>query len=152
MLEIGKPVPDFHLAGHDGKSYAPSDFPKVILYFYPKDMTSGCTLHAQGYAALYEEFQKRGIVVLGISGDSLERHRKFVEKECLPFPLLSDRDFQVSRLYGVYGPKKMYGRDYQGIHRSSFYVENGILRIVRRDIPAKDDAENMLRSIDGGSR
>lgn len=150
MLGIGDTAPEFQLYGQDGKLYSSSSFSKLVLYFYPKDLTSGCTLQAHGYSLLYKEFQKRGIEILGISGDSVERHQKFAAKEGIPFPLLSDEGFQVSRLYGVYGPKTMYGRVYEGIHRSSFYIEKGVLRIVNRDVKARDDAEEMLRSIDCG--
>ncbi len=151
MLQVGDCAPDFELRGSDGLVHSLSSFSKLVLYFYPKDMTSGCTLQARGYQALAEEFFRRGIAVVGVSGDGLDRHRKFIEKEGLGFLLLADEDFDVSKRYGVYGPKRMYGREYFGIHRSSFYLVDGVVKIVRRDVKAGGDASEMLKEIDRGA-
>ncbi|MFI2858643.1 thioredoxin-dependent thiol peroxidase [Paenibacillus sp. JSM ZJ436] len=124
-LEIGQTVPDFTLPASNGEQVSLRDYKgkKVVIYFYPKNMTPGCTDEACGFRDAHEELQAEGAVVLGISPDPLKSHSKFIEKYGLPFLLLSDEEHRVSELFGVWQLKKMYGREYEGIVRSTFLVD-----------------------------
>lgn len=146
----GKAAPDFRLQAVDGKDYGLKDFAgrKVILYFYPKDATPGCTQEACDFRDYNGKFAVEGAVVLGISPDSLKSHGKFADKHGLPFPLLSDPDHQVCELYGVWKLKKMAGREYMGVERSTFLIdEEG--RIVRewRKVKVNGHTEEVLQAI-----
>jgi len=126
----GSVAPDFELVADDGKPVALSDFRgrKVVLYFYPKAMTSGCTVQAQHFRDARADLEARGAVVLGVSPDSVADLAKFRAKEGLNFPLLSDQDHAVAAQFGVWGEKKMYGRQYEGILRSQFVIgEDGTI-------------------------
>ena len=125
MLGEGEPAPDFELPNEDGEpvSLASLRGTPVVLYFYPKDDTPGCTAQACGIRDVYGEFQRRGAVVLGVSRDDAESHRRFREKYGLPFSLLSDADHEVSEAYGVWGERKNYGKTYMGIKRSTFVID-----------------------------
>ena len=125
MIEEGKPAPDFELTTDDGQTVKLSDFrgKQVVLYFYPKDDTPGCTTQACGIRDVYGEFQKEGAVVLGVSPDDEASHVKFKEKYELPFTLLADTDHAVSEEYGVWGEKKYMGRTYMGVDRSTFVID-----------------------------
>lgn len=127
-----KKAPLFTLNDQNGKSHKLSDYlgkkgekkgPKVLLYFYPKDMTSGCTLEALGFRDLLPKFHELGVTVLGISVDDEKTHKKFCDKEALTFPLLADVDKKVVQEYGVWVEKSMYGRKYLGIQRDSFLID-----------------------------
>ncbi len=124
QLSKGDVAPDFTLPDQTGKMHKLSSYrgKYVVLYFYPKDMTSGCTLEAQGFRDLYPDFKKDGIVLFGISIDDQKSHKEFCEKESLTFPLLSDVDKEVVQAYGVWVKKSMYGRSYMGIQRDSFII------------------------------
>ncbi|GAF09645.1 thiol peroxidase [Paenibacillus pini JCM 16418] len=124
-MEIGQEVPDFTLLGSNGENVTLSHFrgSKVVLYFYPKDMTPGCTQEACDFRDAHHELQNKGAVVIGISPDELKSHTKFAAKYDLPFMLLSDPDHKVSEQYGVWQLKKMYGREYEGIVRSTFLID-----------------------------
>lgn len=119
-----KKAPVFKLSDQDGKMHSLADYAgqTVLLYFYPKDMTSGCTTEAQGFRDLAKEYQKSGIVVLGVSIDNVKSHKKFCEKELLNFTLLSDEDKKVVEKYGVWQEKTMYGKKYMGTMRESFLI------------------------------
>lgn len=121
---VGKKAPVFKLPDQDGKIHGLADYAgqMVLLYFYPKDMTSGCTTEAQGFRDLAEEYKKQGIVVLGVSIDNVKSHKKFCEKESLNFPLLSDENKKTVEKYGVWKEKSMYGKTYMGIMRESFLI------------------------------
>jgi peroxiredoxin Q/BCP len=123
-IEEGKPAPAFTLKDADGKSVALKDFKgkNVVVYFYPKDDTPGCTKEACGFRDLWADIKKTGTVVLGISADGAESHKKFVAKYELPFTLLSDPDRQVMTKYGAYGEKMMYGKKTVGVIRSTVLV------------------------------
>jgi peroxiredoxin Q/BCP len=123
-LSKGDKAPDFSLPDQNGKVHKLSSYrgKYVVLYFYPKDMTSGCTLEAQGFRDLYPDFKKDGIVLLGISVDDQKSHKEFCDKEALTFPLLSDVDKKVVQEYGVWVKKSMYGRSYMGIQRDTFII------------------------------
>ena len=123
---IGKPAPDFTLPATTGENVSLRQFKgkkTVILYFYPKDETPGCTKEACEFRDHTEEFERLGVVVLGISTDNMESHQAFREKHKLPFPLLSDEDAAVSKLYGVYKLKNLYGKKYMGIERTTFVID-----------------------------
>lgn len=130
MLEVGTKAPEFTLPDKDGNSVSLSDFlgKKVVLYFYPRDNTSGCTREAQAYAAVNEEFQALNTVVIGVSKDSEASHRKFAEKYDLPFLLLSDPELKVLRAYEVWQEKKLYGKVSMGVVRSTYLIdEEGVI-------------------------
>ena len=130
MLAVGTKAPDFTLPDQNGELRKLSDYrgQKVILYFYPKDMTPGCTKQACGFAELYPQFLERGAVVLGISKDSVASHKKFEEKYGLPFVLLSDPEKTVIQAYDVWKEKKMYGKVSMGVVRTTYLIdEQGII-------------------------
>ena len=145
MLETGMKAPDFTLCDSEGREVSLSDFrgKKVVLYFYPKDNTPGCTRQACAFAGAYTAFRERGVQVIGISRDSVESHRKFAEKYALPFLLLSDPDLRVIQAFGVWGEKKQYGKVSFGVNRTTFLLdENGvIMRVMRRVKPDTNAAE-----------
>jgi len=123
---IGKPAPDFTLPATTGESISLRQFKgkkTVILYFYPKDETPGCTKEACEFRDHSEEFERHNVVVLGVSTDNMESHQSFREKHRLPFPLLADEDATVSKLYGVYKLKNLYGKKYLGIERTTFVID-----------------------------
>lgn len=146
MLQPGTKAPAFSLPDQDGKIHSLSDYAgkKVLLYFYPKDDTPGCTTEACEFRDGYEEFQKMGLVVLGVSKDSIKSHKKFAEKFSLPFPLLSDESGEVIRAYGSWGKKKFMGREYEGIFRNSFLIdEKGTIAKVYESVKPKEHAEEV---------
>ena len=123
---IGKPAPDFSLPSTTGENISLKQFKgkkTVVLYFYPKDETPGCTREACDFRDLAAEFERHNAVILGISTDSLESHQHFRDKQKLPFPLLSDEDTSVSKLFGVYKQKNLYGKKYMGIERTTFIID-----------------------------
>jgi len=151
-LQVGDMAPDFEALTDEGKTVRLSDFrgKKVILYFYPKDNTSGCTKQAVGFRDHYDEIVANNAVVLGVSPDSVESHVKFKTKYDLPFHLLVDPDHKIAELYGVWGEKKMYGRTYYGIKRSHFVIdENGKLIDVRYNVRPAKSVEYALKAIQG---
>jgi peroxiredoxin Q/BCP len=125
MIEEGTPAPDFELESDAGTKVRLSAFRgrPVVLYFYPRDDTRGCTKQACGFRDAYEEYQQRGAVVLGVSPDDVESHAKFKSKYGLPFTLLADPEHEVAELYGVWGEKSFAGKTYMGINRSTFVVD-----------------------------
>ena len=151
MLEIGTKAPDFTLPDQNGINRSLSDYrgQKVILYFYPKDMTSGCTKQACNFGELYPQFREKGAVVIGISKDSVESHKKFEEKYGLPFILLSDTEKEVIMAYDVWKEKNMYGRKTMGIVRSTYLIdENGVIAKAFEKVKAADNPAQMLESIE----
>lgn len=149
-LQVGALAPDFALPADTGETVRLSDFrgKKVIIYFYPKDDTSGCTTQACGFRDAYPQISERNAVVLGISPDGISSHQKFKTKYDLPFLLLADEDHAVATLYGVWGEKKMYGKTFMGIVRSHFVVdENGYLSDVRLKVSPKDSVSHALTTL-----
>lgn len=150
MVDVGEEAPDFTLPSDSGDSVSLRDFrgkrgKKVVLYFYPKDGTSGCTREAKEFRDLFDEFKKENAVILGVSKDSVESHRRFKEKHNLPFILLSDTEAKVLKLYGVWNERHMYGRRFMGTERITFLIdENGIVRKVYRKVKVKGHAEACL--------
>ena len=146
-LNIGDKAPDFTTTDQDGKTVKLSDFrgKKVVLYFYPKDMTPGCTAEACSLRDNYKALQKAGYVVLGISTDDEKKHRKFIEKEKLPFDLLADTDKSVHEKYGTWIEKSMYGRKYMGTARVTFIIdEKGVLSEIIEKVETKNHAAQIL--------
>ena len=147
MLQEGMQAPAFTLADKDGKMVSLSDFlgKKVVLYFYPKDNTPGCTRQACAFAAAYGEFEKKNAVVIGISKDSVTSHEKFAGKYHLPFILLSDPDLQAIRAYGVWQEKKLYGKTSMGVVRTTFLIdEKGIIVKVMPKVKPDTNAADVL--------
>ena len=149
MLKKGDEAPDFELKTDEGTLVKLSDFKekKVVLYFYPKDDTPGCTAEACNLRDNYSQFQKKGVVVLGISKDDEKKHKKFKEKYNLPFPLLADTDGEVCKKYGVWGPKKFMGLSFTGIIRTTFIINKGIIEEVITNIKTKTHGEDLLKIV-----
>lgn len=147
MLETGIKAPDFTLLNQDGESVTLSQYlgKKVILYFYPKDNTPGCTKQACGFAQLYPDFHEKGAVILGVSKDSVKSHKKFQEKYQLPFTLLSDPELQVIQAYDVWKEKNMYGKKVVGVVRTTYLInEEGIIEKAYTKVKAAQNPEDML--------
>ena len=152
MLEIGSQAPDFALTDKDGNTVRLSDFlgRKVVLYFYPKDNTPGCTRQACAFAAAYEDFRSQDIAVIGISKDSAASHRKFAEKFNLPFLLLSDPELQAIQSYGVWQEKKLYGKVSMGVVRSTFIIDaQGRLEKIMPKVKPDTNAAEILSYLAG---
>ena len=147
MLEIGAKAPDFTLKDKDGNAVSLSDFAskKVVLYFYPKDNTPGCTRQACAFAASYDRFRAKDIAVIGISKDSVASHQKFAEKYNLPFVLLSDPELTAIQAYGVWQEKKLYGKVSMGVVRTTFIIdENGCIEKIMPKVKPGTNAAEIL--------
>ena len=147
MLEVGTKAPEFTLPDKDGNSVSLTDFAgkKVVLYFYPKDTTPGCTRQACAFAGAYEEFKRINAVIIGVSKDSVASHQKFAENYGLPFILLSDPELTAIQAYGVWQEKKLYGKVSMGVVRSTFVIdENGIIEKVMPKVKPDTNAEEIL--------
>ena len=149
MLAVGDPVPDVTLIGMDGEPVSPADFRgnKLVLYFYPKDDTSGCTREARDFTALADEFEKAGTWVLGVSKDSPASHAKFAGKYGLKVKLASDPDGSVCAAFGTWGEKSLYGRKYMGIERATFLIDrDGTVARAWRKVKVRGHAEEVLEA------
>jgi len=147
MLEVGSLAPDFELPDQNGEMHTLSQYrgKKVILYFYPKDNTPGCTKQACSYSANYPAFLEKGVVVLGISKDTVASHKKFEEKQNLAFTILADPELKVIQSYDVWKEKKNYGKVSMGVVRTTYLIdENGIIVKANGKVKAAEDAEKML--------
>ena len=150
MLELGKRAPDFELPDQNGVMHRLSDYrgQKVILYFYPRDNTPGCSKQACNFGELYPQFQEKGAVVLGVSKDTVKSHKRFEEKFGLPFPLLSDTEKTVIQAYDVWKEKKMYGKVSMGVVRSTYLIdEEGIIIRAFGKVKAADNPGQMLEEL-----
>jgi len=146
-LTTGMQAPAFTSTDQNGKAVSLSDFSgqKVILYFYPKDDTPGCTAEACDFRDNYSGLVAKGINVLGVSVDSEASHQKFVTKHNLPFPLLADTDHQIVEAYGVWGEKNMYGKKYMGVNRTTFIIdENGTISHIIKKVDTKNSTAQVL--------
>ena len=153
MLTAGMQAPDFALWDKDGKLVRLSSFlgRKVVLYFYPKDNTPGCTRQACAFAGAYDAFREKQVTVIGISRDSVASHVKFAEKYALPFVLLSDPERQAIEAYGVWQEKKNYGKVSMGVVRSTFIIdEKGVIEKVMPKVKPDTNAAEILAYLDGG--
>lgn len=147
MLEKGMKAPDFTLSDKDGKNVSLSDFigKKVVLYFYPKDNTPGCTRQACAFASAYKGFTEKNVAVIGVSKDSVASHVRFAEKYSLPFVLLSDPELEAIKAYGVWKEKKLYGKVSFGVARTTFIIdENGIIERVMEKVKPDTNAQEIL--------
>ena len=152
MLEVGMKAPEFTLSDKDGNTVSLSDFlgKKVVLYFYPKDNTPGCTRQACAFAAAYEGFKSRDVVVIGISKDSVASHLKFAQKHELPFILLSDPELQAIQAYDVWQEKKLYGKVSMGVVRSTYIIdEQGMIEKVMPKVKPDTNAAEILAYLNG---
>ena len=150
MLEIGTKAPDFTLPDQNGTNHSLSDYlgTKVILYFYPRDNTAGCTKQACGFGDLYPQFEEKGAVVIGISKDSVASHKKFEEKYGLPFTLLSDTEKTVIQAYDVWKEKKMAGKVSMGVIRTTYLInEKGIIEKAFGAVKAAENPTDMLNEV-----
>lgn len=146
-LQVGDPAPAFNAINEKGEKVSLSDFAgkKLVLYFYPKDDTPGCTAEACSLRDGYGQFLAKGYEILGVSPDSAKKHAKFIEKYSLPFSLLADEDHAVATAYGVWGLKKFMGREYDGIHRATFVIgENGAIERIFEKVDTAKHAEQVL--------
>ena len=152
MLETGTKAPDFSLPDQNGSTVRLSDFQgkKVVLYFYSKDNTPGCTRQACAFAASYEQFKTRNVIVIGISKDSVASHLKFSQKHDLPFILLSDPELQAIQAYGVWKEKKLYGKVSMGVVRTTYIInEQGIIEEVMPKVKPDTNAAEILTLLAG---
>ncbi|RDU69105.1 thioredoxin-dependent thiol peroxidase [Helicobacter cholecystus] len=150
MLKAGDKAPEFILQNQDGIDVNLKDLlgKKLVLYFYPKDNTSGCSLEAQDFTSLLEEFENFGANIIGISPDSVQSHKKFIQNKGLKIMLLSDSNRSVSASYGAFGTKKLYGKEVQGIIRSTFIIDkSGIILECFYNVKAKDHAKKVLQRL-----
>ena len=150
MLKVGDKAPDFCLPNQDNEEICLRDFAGswVVLYFYPKDNTPGCTTEALDFTALKSEFEKEGATILGISPDSVKRHQNFITKKELQITLLSDEDKEVAQKYGVWQLKKMYGKEYMGIVRSTFLIDpDGNIAEIWTKVKVKEHAKKVLERL-----
>jgi thioredoxin-dependent peroxiredoxin len=148
--ETGTKAPDFKLPASNGKEVQLSDFKgkNVVLYFYPKDMTPGCTTQACDFRDKHSDFEEQNTVIIGISPDPLSRHDKFIEKHGLPFLLLADEEHKAAEMYDVWKLKKNFGKEYMGIERSTFIIDKeGIIQKEYRKVKVKDHVQDALEFI-----
>ena len=153
MLEVGTKAPEFTLPDKDGNPVSLSDFlgKKVVLYFYPKDNTPGCTKQACAFAASYEGFKAKNVAVIGVSKDSVASHQKFAAKYDLPFLLLSDPELQAIQAYGVWQEKKLYGKVSMGVVRSTYLIdEQGVIARVMPKVKPDTNAAEILAYLQNG--
>ncbi len=149
MLDIGQKAPDFSLPNENGDIISLSDFKgrKLVLYFYPKDSTPGCTTEAKGFSTLGKEFEATDTAILGASKDSIKRHQNFIAKQDLKVSLLSDEDGILCEAYTVWVLKKLYGREYMGIERATFLIdEDGVIRNIWRKVKVKGHVDAVLEA------
>lgn len=144
----GKKAPDFKVSASNGKIVSLKDFKgqRVVLYFYPKDDTPGCTVEACGFRDQYKKIQKTGAVILGVSPDSVKSHEKFIDKFKLPFLLLADEEKEICKAYGVWIKKSMYGREYMGVQRATFIIsKEGKIEKVYPKVDTKIHDQEVLK-------
>ena len=149
MISEGQALPKFQLSDSDGNTVKSNDLKgkKLVIYFYPKDFTPGCTIEADEFSKDYNKFQKVGIEIIGISKDNVESHKKFCIKMKIPYILLADTETKVSKLFGVWGKKKFMGKEYMGIIRSTFLVnDNGKIFKVFEKVKAKGHSKVVLEA------
>lgn len=149
-LEVGDKAPDLSLPDQDGKTVTLKNFKgkQIVLYFYPKDDTPGCTRESCDFRDVESQILRAGGVIVGVSLDGKESHQKFIKKYGLPFPLLSDEDAAISKTYGVYKEKNMYGKKYWGIERSTFVIDPvGNLKAVFRKVKVDGHADEILTAL-----
>jgi peroxiredoxin Q/BCP len=150
VLSAGNKAPDFELMDNEGKVHKLTDYQgkTIVVYFYPKDDTPGCTKEACSFRDAYADFREAGVEVIGISPDSEKSHTKFIQKFELPFVLLSDKDHQVCEAFGVWGLKKYMGREYEGVFRTTFIIgPDGVIKEVFEDVKPADHSQEVLAAV-----
>ncbi len=150
MLEVGTKAPSFNLADQDGVFHSLEEYSgkKLVLYFYPKDNTSGCTKQACSFAELFPAFREKGAEVVGVSKDSVQSHKKFAEKYSLPFTLLSDVSLDTLKAYDVWKEKKLYGKTFMGVVRTTYLIdENGVIIRAEEKVNAGENPANTLKML-----
>lgn len=150
MLEVGTKAPSFNLADQDGVFHPLEEYSgkKLVLYFYPKDNTSGCTKQACSFAELFPAFREKGAEVVGISKDSVQSHKKFAKKYSLPFTLLSDVSLDTLKAYDVWKEKKLYGKTFMGVVRTTYLIdENGVIIRAEEKVNAGENPANTLKML-----
>ncbi len=149
FLKIGDTAPNFQGINETGENVTLSDFKgkKLVLYFYPKDNTPSCTAEACSFRDSYQELRMKGFEILGVSADEVKQHEKFINKHRLPFSLIADTEHTILEAYGVWGEKKFMGRTYDGIHRTTFVIdENGIIERIFHKVRSADHSDQILES------
>ena len=149
MLKIGSKAPDFRLYDNNGNLVRLSNHKNktIVLYFYPKDLTSGCIKEACSFRDNLNNFNKKDVIVFGISLDNQRMHEKFSSKYNLNFPLLADLDVKISKAYGVYGKKNLYGREFYGIKRTTFIIKNGKINYIFEKVKPEGHAKEFLQAL-----
>ncbi len=149
-LSAGEPAPQFELTDNEGKLHQLSDYAgqTIVVYFYPRDNTPGCTTEACSFRDAYADFREAGVEVIGISPDSEKSHTNFINKFELPFTLLSDPDHKTCEAFGVWGPKKMAGREYEGVYRTTFIIgPDGVIKKVFENVKPADHSHEVLAAV-----
>lgn len=149
-LQPGDKAPDFSGMNEKGRLFSLSDFKgrKFVLYFYPEDDTPTCTNQACGFRDEFSTFKKKKVPIVGVSPDTVDKHKKFISKYQLPFTLLADPDLKILQAYGVWGPKKFMGRDIISVHRTTFIIdENGVIEKIFTNIRTKNHTQNVLDAL-----
>lgn len=147
LAEVGKPAPDFEALDDAGDPIKLSDYQgkEVVLYFYPRADTPGCTKEACAFRDDYSAYEEAGVVILGVSPDTVKKQAKFKEKWDLPFPLIADPDHAIADAYGVWGPKKFMGREYEGVHRTTFIIDKkGNIKKVFENVKPAEHSQEIL--------
>jgi peroxiredoxin Q/BCP len=150
VLKAGDKAPEFALTDNEGKLHKLSDYQgqTIVVYFYPRDNTPGCTAEACSFRDAYADFREAGVEVIGISPDSEKSHSNFISKFELPFILLSDPDHSVCEAFGVWGPKKMAGREYEGVYRTTFIIgPDGVIKEVFEKVKPADHSQEVLAAV-----
>ena len=152
MILANTIAPNFELLNSEGKQISLSDYlgKPVVLYFYPKDNTPGCTTEACNFRDDYGEYQKQGIEIIGVSPDTEKSHNKFISKHMLPFALLADKDHKVCEMYGVWGKKKMFGKEYFGVQRTTFLIDkDGSIAKVFKGVKPANHSKEVIAAFKG---
>lgn len=148
--EVGKPAPDFEALDDHGEKLKLSDYQgkEIVLYFYPRADTPGCTKEACAFRDDYSAYEQAGVAILGVSPDTVKKQAKFKEKWDLPFPLIADEDHSIAEAYGVWGPKKFMGREYEGVHRTTFIIDKqGKIKQVFENVKPSEHSQEILAAI-----
>lgn len=154
-LKVGDQAPDFKGVDQDGKEVELNDYKgkKLILYFYPKASTPGCTAESCDFRDHYQSLLGQGFAIVGVSADSVKRQKNFAEKNTLPFPLIADEEKEIIKAFGCWGPKKLYGREYEGIYRKTFLIdENGRIDLIIEKVKTKAATEQVLAALESKNK
>lgn len=154
-LKVGDQAPDFKGVDQNEKEVKLSDYKgkKLVLYFYPKASTPGCTAESCDFRDNYQSLLSQGFAVVGVSADSIKRQKNFAEKNTLPFPLIADEEKEIIKAFGCWGPKKLYGREYEGIYRKTFLIdEKGSIELIIEKVKTKAATEQLLAALESKNK